>query len=103
MFRSGDIVVIKTTGEEACVTAGTFTPTQVNGNTINTEAVYTLRIPRITRDGIIHYQENFYGFELETKLDSLRRDLENMKARAALVKEYQQLTEPTVAPATRAN
>lgn len=103
MFQPGTIVVIKTTGEEACVIGGSFVPTGTTGNTVETQAVYQLRVPRITRDGIHHYDASFFGFELETKLDSLRRDLESMKARADLIKEYESLAKPLATPTTRAN
>lgn len=105
MFQPGDLAVIKSTGEEVTILDVHAIPanSQERGNVINMELLYHVRRPQITRDGIIHNVESFGSLELETKLDSLRRDLESMKARADLIKEYESLAKPLATPTTRAN
>lgn len=76
-IQPGDLVCIKTTGEEAIVLATT--------GVLGTKLL--LGVPRMTRDGIHHYEREVYPFEVESKLDNFKRDLAWHVQRQQLVKD----------------
>lgn len=79
MFKSGDVVVLKTTGEMAIVLG----PAPQAG-------WFSIRRPVMTRDGIIHEKDVMHELELESSEDHLNREANEMILKVRIQEEMQE-------------
>ena len=94
MFKPGDLAYLKTTGEKVVIIDSNATP-----NTVASR--YDVRRPVATKDnGLIHSEDTFNDFELETFEEQLKREFADMEK----VETYRaNLNAPAKQPSTLVN
>lgn len=84
-FEQGKIVCLRTTGELVMllkdIKEGTFSGT------------FLVRRPLMTRNGIVHVEDNFRPFELETVEQHLRHEANEMFLKSQIQEELQERLE----------